>query len=103
MVVCGQSCCLLPDLEQLPAAEETGIGEKGINISGGQKARIALARAVRPQHPNDFVDRAFACYTPRAFVASRTLRRFPLLTKALSAVASARRCTAAPRLTSLMT
>ena len=43
---CGQSCCLLPDLEQLPAAEETGIGEKGINISGGQKARIALARAV---------------------------------------------------------
>ena len=40
-----ESCGLMPDLDQLPAAEETGIGEKGINISGGQKARIALARA----------------------------------------------------------
>ena len=32
-----QVCGLMADLDQLPAAEETGIGEKGINISGGQK------------------------------------------------------------------
>ena len=30
----------------MPAGDATEIGEKGINLSGGQKARISLARAV---------------------------------------------------------
>ena len=33
-------------METLPAGDATEIGEKGINLSGGQKARISLARAV---------------------------------------------------------
>lgn len=40
------ACCLLEDLLNLPAGDATEIGEKGLNLSGGQKARVALARAV---------------------------------------------------------
>ncbi|EPQ52804.1 multidrug resistance-associated ABC transporter [Gloeophyllum trabeum ATCC 11539] len=40
-----RACCLEPDLKLLPHGQYTEIGEKGINLSGGQKARISLARA----------------------------------------------------------
>ncbi|KAJ3427508.1 multidrug-resistance like protein 1 isoform i [Anaeramoeba flamelloides] len=39
-------CALEPDLNILPAGDLTEIGEKGVNLSGGQKARISLARTV---------------------------------------------------------
>ncbi|ORY40166.1 P-loop containing nucleoside triphosphate hydrolase protein [Rhizoclosmatium globosum] len=40
------ACALAKDLASFPAGVNTQIGEKGINLSGGQKARIALARAI---------------------------------------------------------
>lgn len=39
-------CQLVRDLEILEGGDLTQIGEKGINLSGGQKARIAIARSV---------------------------------------------------------
>jgi len=41
-----KACALTDDLAVLPAGDMTEIGERGINLSGGQKARVALARAM---------------------------------------------------------
>ena len=40
------ACQLESDLKIMPGGDFTEIGEKGINLSGGQKARVSLARAV---------------------------------------------------------
>ena len=40
------ACCLLPDLKVMDVGDQTLVGEKGTVLSGGQKARISLARAV---------------------------------------------------------
>ncbi|KAF3938774.1 hypothetical protein ABW19_dt0201520 [Dactylella cylindrospora] len=39
-------CSLKKDMEMLEDGDSTAIGEQGINLSGGQKWRISLARAV---------------------------------------------------------
>ena len=40
------ACALRPDLKILEDGDETEIGARGVSLSGGQKARVALARAV---------------------------------------------------------
>ena len=39
-------CCLVSDFKLLVQGDQTIIGEKGVTLSGGQKARVSLARCI---------------------------------------------------------
>ncbi|KAF2237628.1 ABC multidrug transporter-like protein [Viridothelium virens] len=41
-----EACALKPDFEMLPNGDLTEIGERGITVSGGQKQRLNIARAI---------------------------------------------------------
>ncbi|KAM6482454.1 P-loop containing nucleoside triphosphate hydrolase protein [Trichoderma sp. SZMC 28011] len=41
-----EACCLNIDLRELSDGDQTVVGENGTSLSGGQKARVALARAL---------------------------------------------------------
>ncbi|KAG1657836.1 Multidrug resistance-associated protein 4 [Nymphon striatum] len=41
-----EACCLLKDIQDMKNGDETIVGERGIQLSGGQRARISLARAL---------------------------------------------------------
>jgi ATP-binding cassette, subfamily C (CFTR/MRP), member 4 len=46
-----QACALLDDIRQFAHGDDTLLGDKGVQCSGGQRARIGLARAVYRDTP----------------------------------------------------
>uniref|UniRef100_A0A384C6X0 ATP-binding cassette sub-family C member 10 n=2 Tax=Ursus maritimus TaxID=29073 RepID=A0A384C6X0_URSMA len=68
-----EACALGDDLRILPAGDQTEVGEKGVTLSGGQRARIALARAVYQEKELYLLDDPLAAVD--AEVASHLLHR----------------------------
>nr|XP_010972089.1 ATP-binding cassette sub-family C member 10 isoform X2 [Camelus bactrianus] len=67
------ACALNDDLSILPAGDQTEVGEKGVTLSGGQRARIALARAVYQEKELYLLDDPLAAVD--ADVANHLLHR----------------------------
>lgn len=59
------ACQLDVDMTQLAAGDLTRIGERGVMLSGGQRARVALARAVYARAPVVLLDDPLAACDPR--------------------------------------
>ncbi|CAH7216168.1 Abcc10 [Phodopus roborovskii] len=68
-----EACALNDDLSILPAGDQTEVGEKGVTLSGGQRARIALARAVYQEKTFYLLDDPLAAVD--ADVANHLLHR----------------------------
>jgi ABC-type multidrug transport system fused ATPase/permease subunit len=71
-------CGLQQDLTELPQGDGTQIGERGINLSGGQRARVSLARAVYADTEIILLDDVLAALDPAVakFVFRECLVKF---------------------------
>ena len=63
-LVVYRSSQLKQDLSIFEAGDLTEIGEKGVNLSGGQKARVSIARAMLKDAPIIILDEATAYTDP---------------------------------------
>ncbi|PYH90746.1 P-loop containing nucleoside triphosphate hydrolase protein [Aspergillus ellipticus CBS 707.79] len=58
-------CCLESDIASFPGGDLAMVGESGANLSGGQKARISLARAVYSEADVLLLDDCLAAVDPK--------------------------------------
>ena len=59
-----EAVCLIPDLEILPNGDQTLVGYKGVTLSGGQRARVGLARAIYAKADLYILDDPLAAVDP---------------------------------------
>ncbi|CAI2363872.1 unnamed protein product [Moneuplotes crassus] len=85
-----EMCELGPDLGLFPGGDLTEIGEKGINLSGGQKARVSLARAIYADNdimlmddPVSALDANVKCKLKAVFTAELSHKTRVLVTHAV--------------------
>jgi ATP-binding cassette subfamily C (CFTR/MRP) protein 4 len=67
------ACELIPDIELMHARDLTMVGEKGVSLSGGQRSRLALARALYKTADIYICDDVFAALD--GIVAARVFQR----------------------------
>ena len=56
-----EACALTKDIEQFPDGDLTTIGERGIVLSGGQRARVSMARALYSDADIYLLDDPLSC------------------------------------------
>ena len=54
------AACLTKDVAAMPQGEDTAVGSGGVRLSGGQQARLALARTLRHKRPLLILDDPFS-------------------------------------------
>eukprot|EP00731_Ephydatia_muelleri_P021965 Em0014g556a len=72
------ACALHQDIEQLPNGDLTIVGERGGTLSGGQKARVSLARAIYVDYDVYLLDDPLSAVD--AVVAKHIFERYSLYT-----------------------
>ena len=58
-------CSLITDFKSLPYSDRTIVGDRGVSLSGGQRARVSLARAVYKQTDIYVLDDPLSALDPK--------------------------------------
>ncbi|KAL4454635.1 hypothetical protein ABPG74_021840 [Tetrahymena malaccensis] len=72
------ACSLTNDFKIFPNGDQTEIGEKGANLSGGQRARISLARALYSQSDIYLLDDPLSAVDAKVsnFIFNEAIKKF---------------------------